>query len=135
MTDTPRTDAVAALMAENRPEYCVDAAIDLARQLERELAEAHVESNKRLDAIIRMENAYNDFSRIDTKLRAKAARQRRELRRLNAQIKYLWCAWREGLSSERVSRLRGAMNMAFGVEAVRAAEHAALDLEQERGTG
>jgi len=111
-----------------------DNAVIIAQRAEHRANQA--ESEKRMlvaikdnDEILREQR--DGFANQLRAMRERSARQRRELRRLNAQIKYLWCAWRAGLLASDVMRLRGAMQRAFGVEAVRAAERAAVDAERE----
>jgi hypothetical protein len=89
----------------------------LANELARELAAAQA----RIAELERQLEASRELS----------SKRRHELRRLNAQIKYLWCSWRAGLLASDVTRLRGAMNATFGPDAVRAAEHAAIDAARE----
>jgi hypothetical protein len=59
--------------------------------------------------------------------KAKALRQRAELRRLNKYLGPYWAGFRTGLRMEGECRLRGIMNDAFGHARVYAAEHAAID--------
>jgi hypothetical protein len=60
-------------------------------------------------------------------LERRCQNQRTELRRLNKCLGPYWRGFNRGLSLEAVCNLRGVMNKAFGHEAVRAAEHAAID--------
>lgn len=60
------------------------------------------------------------------KWHTKATLQRRELRRLNKVLGPYWGGFRKGIGMEAECRLRGAMQQAFGSDAVRAAEIAAL---------
>jgi hypothetical protein len=59
--------------------------------------------------------------------RAKAHRQRRELRRLNKFLGPFWRGLAKGDDLAAETKLRRAMNAAFGRAAVRAAEIAAID--------
>jgi hypothetical protein len=59
--------------------------------------------------------------------RAKTHRQRRELRRLNKVLGPLWRGLAKGDDMAAETKLRLAMNAAFGRAAVRAAEIAAID--------
>ena len=60
-------------------------------------------------------------------LEKKKNNQRTELRRLNKYLGPYWSGFRQGITREGEVRLRGIMNAAFGRQAVRAAEHNAID--------
>ena len=103
-SDTPETDAaqyIAVLTHQDDDEYVVP--VDVARKIER------------------------DRDRI----RARSQRQRRELRRLNSQIKALWKGFTRGVLAEDALNTRCAMAEKFGWDAVREAEHEYLKQRQD----
>ena len=68
-------------------------------------------------------------------LERKNRNQRTELRRLNKLLGPYWLGFRAGFAKESELKLRVAMNRAFGYEAVRKAEHDAIDAAMKETDG
>lgn len=138
MNDTPRVDAnlVDACDIADRftsfalPDGTKYVSANCARQLERELADlaefkARHTACEFIGAVAAQQEALKNTLAA---VRAKMQRQRRELRRLNIQIKNVWPMMLYGMKSAEASRVRVAMIDKFGIVAVREA----MDAYDER---